>query len=562
MRIQLFNCTMDYTKFPYPLGMIRGTLLWDDRGWVFQNLSGRNDSGYVECEGSWRPTTDGGSLLTLNFVGMDVPLEDELREALHPGARLLWNQLRPRGTIDDLRINLRYASARRELSLELEGKKWKRRRNDAGRSISVQPTWFPYRLDDVAGTIHYVNGHVQLKDISAVHNDTEISLRGSCHLQNGVAWSVHLDEVIADHLHLDRDLMAALPAEIGGAASRLNLRGDISMQGSLDLAGRVGDPYSTTAAWDVTWDVENGSLQCGPCAEHIHGDVRLTGTRDQRGFHSRGELNVDSLVYRGVQVTQIRGPMLLDSHRVVFGAEAERDVPDRAPRAVTADVIGGALSLDAAVSFDEDVPFVLEARLERGDLAELARGANLKNKNIHGRANAVVSLSGNRYGWPSWRGNGAIRLYEADIYEIPVMLALLKLLTIRRPDTTAFTSSEIDFRLQGGHVYLDPINFNGDAISLRGRGEMNLDRQVRLTFYTLVGRRELNLPALKTLLQQASQQLLLIYVTGTLDRPHLTSEPLPMLGETLDQIFPEAAGGDRLSRLPPLHELRILPGRR
>jgi hypothetical protein len=67
---------------------------------------------------------------------------------------------------------------------------------------------------------------------------------------------------------------------------------------------------------------------------------------------------------------------------------------------------------------------------------------------------------------------------------------------------------------------------------------------------------------LKTLLQQASQQLLLIYVTGTLDRPHLTSEPLPMLGETLDQIFPEAAGGDRLSRLPPLHELRILPGRR
>jgi hypothetical protein len=119
------------------------------------------------------------------------------------------------------------------------------------------------------------------------------------------------------------------------------------------------------------------------------------------------------------------------------------------------------------------------------------------------------------------------------------MLALLKLLSIRQPDTTAFTSSDIDFGLVGEDVYLDRINFNGDAISLKGHGEMKLDRRIKLKFYALVGRNEFNLAALRSLLRQASQQILLIHVGGTLDQPQVTSEALPMLKETLDQIFPE-----------------------
>ena len=38
---------------------------------------------------------------------------------------------------------------------------------------------------------------------------------------------------------------------------------------------------------------------------------------------------------------------------------------------------------------------------------------------------------------------------------------------------------------------MDRINFNGDADQPQGSGEMNLDRQIKLTFYTLVGHGEL-----------------------------------------------------------------------
>jgi hypothetical protein len=173
------------------------------------------------------------------------------------------------------------------------------------------------------------------------------------------------------------------------------------------------------------------------------------------------------------------------------------------------------------------------------------------NQQIRGQANALVNLAGTAQGRHTWRGDGFIRLFEADIYEIPVMLALLKMLSIRRPDRTAFTSSDIDFRIQGEHLYFDRINFHGDAISLKGRGEMNLDREINMEFYTLVGRREWDPPALRALLQQAAQQILLIRATGTLDQPHLTREALPMVRETLEQLFPEVAARNQNARTGP-----------
>jgi hypothetical protein len=62
--------------------------------------------------------------------------------------------------------------------------------------------------------------------------------------------------------------------------------------------------------------------------------------------------------------------------------------------------------------------------------------------------------------------------------------------------------------------------------------------------------------------RQASKQLLLIHVTGTLDQPQLTRDPLPLLKETLEQIFPEAVGGEVLSGLPPLGLPSPMPVRR
>ena len=99
------------------------------------------------------------------------------------------------------------------------------------------------------------------------------------------------------------------------------------------------------------------------------------------------------------------------------------------------------------------------------------------------------------------------------------MISLLKILSIRPPDQNAFSDATIDYRIEGEHIYFDRIDFHGDAISLRGKGEMDFQSQIELTFYAMVGRGELDLPVVKQVFRGASQQIMLIHVDGTLAEP-------------------------------------------
>jgi hypothetical protein len=114
-----------------------------------------------------------------------------------------------------------------------------------------------------------------------------------------------------------------------------------------------------------------------------------------------------------------------------------------------------------------------------------------------------------------------------------VMISLLKILSIREPDRTAFSASDIRFRIEGPHLYFDPINFSGDAISLEGKGEMDFQTAIRLRFRAQLGRNELQLPVLREVLGGASEQIMIIHVEGTLEDPITRREPFPVVQQAL-----------------------------
>ena len=106
----------------------------------------------------------------------------------------------------------------------------------------------------------------------------------------------------------------------------------------------------------------------------------------------------------------------------------------------------------------------------------------------------------------------------------------------------AFVQVRGDFRVRGESIYFDTIDFKGDAISLHGRNSwMNLDRELNLRFYTRVGRSQIQLPLITSLLDEASRNILEIEVGGTLDEPNVRAKGFPEIDETLQQLFPEAA---------------------
>jgi hypothetical protein len=131
-----------------------------------------------------------------------------------------------------------------------------------------------------------------------------------------------------------------------------------------------------------------------------------------------------------------------------------------------------------------------------------------------------------------------------------LILALLSRLGSGRTDNTAFTNSDIAFHISDGYVYFDRFDLAGDAITLKGIGEMSLERQLSLDFYSLVGREQFWSPLVRPFLGEASRQFMLIHVDGTLSAPRTTQEMLPGLNETLQQLFPELGNMTSGARSP------------
>jgi len=536
--IALKQCSVRYDKFAYPLTNVRGTIVGKDEIWTFTNLEGLNDSGHVTCQGSLSPTTAGPELV-INLQGRSVPLEDELRDALNLPLQRLWVDLKPRGSID-VDATVHYLTQTRQLSVG--AKVWPQRE-----VCSVEPRFFPYRLDQLTGLIDYRNGEVKLVNMRATHDQVDLRAEGKCALRGDGGWQVELSRITADRLVADSELVHALPGPLREAVYKLDPRGTFFLRGGLNLAGtdRRDDPVA--AAWNVRLDLHNAQLRCGVPLEHVNGSVQLIGDFDGQTFGSRGELDIDSLTWQKLQFTQLKGPLWLDADRVLFGQLADQaanraarsstaQAEDKAPRHITAGVYGGQIFGDGWVTQGRTPEFGLNASVSSLDLKRFSEELFAGQSQISGLMQGTMNLRGTAAGAHTLRGRGTMELSNADIYELPQMVALLKILSVREPDRTAFTRSQANFRIEGEHVYFDKIDFYGDAISLKGSGEMGLDRKLGLNFYAVVGRDEFDLPIIGELIRGASEQMMLVRVDGRLDNPNIRREHFPGVNQALQEI--------------------------
>ena len=544
VNLNLHECSIEYDKFRYPIDKIGGTLQLTDDDWVFHKLEGRNGSGYISADGFWLDEARDGNNLSLQFTATDVPLEDELRRALSPALQRLWSNLRPRGNIDHLKIQVKYNADQRDLKLNVEAQKWPPGQNVEGRSISIEPACFRYKFDNLTGTLRYDNGAVKFTSVQAVHGQLAVETDGSCELLPDGSSRVQLTRLTASRVHLDNELLAALPETLASALVRLNPSGPLGITGGLGFRIPAQSDAPPSIDWDLTFDLENGRLDAAIPIEHVHGGLRLWGKADNGGFLARGEINVDSAIVRDVQLTQLRGPIWIDPQRLIVGTWAENDVNDRVRRRLTANAFGGAAALDAQMELGNDGHFQLQSTLENADLALVMSELAPRQKGLSGKLNALVNLTGKLQGKHTWSGDGQIRLFDADIYELPVMISMLSLLSVRDSNRTAFTKSNIDFRIRGDDLEFDRIDFNGDAISLKGHGRMMASREIDLKFHPQLGRDEAVVPFFRPLNAEAGKQFLLVEVSGTLDRPRVHKQAFPRIDAQLQQIFPELASED------------------
>ena len=105
-------------------------------------------------------------------------------------------------------------------------------------------------------------------------------------------------------------------------------------------------------------------LDCGVRLENLYGNVGVSGWSDGTRHQMRGELALESLTWRDLQLTQVLGPFWVDDDKAMFGSWVARQdnltLPrgqsPAAPRPVVAKIFGGTIYGDGWTSLGAAAP--------------------------------------------------------------------------------------------------------------------------------------------------------------------------------------------------------------
>jgi len=533
--LKLVDCAMQYERFAYPLEQVRGTVVARNGRYTLSDLVGRDRQGsaVVTLQGE-ADSSDAGLALALTIRGTNVPLDDNLKLALRAQEQQVWSDLRPQGRINFLAVVQR-PLGREQPAIRVEIQPQEK-------TVRVEPTFFAYRFEQVEGKAIVTDGRVDLQQLRGHHGRSLFTANGLWQAAPGGGWQLQLTNVNTDRLMFDTDLLRAVPPGVQKVIDRIRPSGNFNAYNSAFRFVRRPDSSQISSQWDVQLACHQASLRGDLPLDNVTGGIQLRGTNDGPKVSAYGELKIDSLIWNDVQFTNFRGPFWTDSTVCYLGQQATAKI-GQPPQRVTADVFGGTIASDVTLQHAGQPNYTADISLGGVDLGRFARERLGGPNDLTGIVSGKLVLANAGRSIYTLTGKGDLHVVDANIYQLPPLVAMLKVLRNRSPNSTAFNRCDAQFDIRGEHIHFNQLNLLGDAVSLYGRGETNFDRRLDLTFYTLLGPADLPIPLWKTVAGHLSEQGLQLKVDGTWDSPQIHREAFPMINQVLTELQSGAQQG-------------------
>lgn len=564
--IGLNNVSVQYDKFPYPLQKIDGLLRLEDTFWTFENLVGTNESASVRGTGHLKPiqVPDPGNPnsmresteLFLALHAESLPVDGQLADALlDPNQKQLLTGLKAKGKID-LDAMIRYYSHDKRLALEFRAVPLP--------EFSVRSEHFPYRIDNLAGEILYNNGVVHSRRLTGQNRNMKLTTGLLCQFAPGGQWVFQLNPLVVEQLVPDRELQEALPPDLQRIFENLQIERPFNLKGFVEFfKPNANAPLCTV--WDSTVVLHQNSANVGLPVQNIFGEIRLSGFAENNEFRLAGDLNLDSAIIRGFQATGLSGPFFYDGRKnssgfqqLYIGQPALKALPmppgipqlkafsrspwfdDRQPtRPIRGTLFDGELLCTGLVLIGNNMSYSIDTSLTGANMTKIAMDLEPSAQKIAGTLNLQSHFRGDGRKMETLGGRGKIELRNANIYDAPGMLRLLRELSIREtdPNAGAFSSADINYYLQGNRVVFDPMIFEGAAFSLTGNGEMRLDnRHVNLIMKTRLGNRKTQIPIVSDIIGGVGDQFIQLNIEGPISDPTVHRVALPEIQRGIREI--------------------------
>ncbi|MGC8540070.1 MAG: AsmA-like C-terminal region-containing protein [Phycisphaerae bacterium] len=385
--------------------------------------------------------------------------------------------------------------------------------------MTVKPAFLPTPLSGVTGDVDVTAGMIRMKDIQAGAGAQHLQLSGVYHTgSDSLALSL-----TAGGPHLSKPWMALIPGSTGRFIDGLKPRASWILELPRLQRIKVGKAYR----WHIT-----GSLVLNNLA--TAGDIKLKAKQatvtialDLTPGNSLpmldGQFDVSRLNWEGRIADPLTGEITANSstHQITIDQ-------------IKGMVAGGKLTGQIHIHTGSAASYDVACQLHGSQLAQLlvAHAGVGSAKGIQtstGIVDASLNLSTILGKKTIRKGNGQLVISHARIYDVPMAMGLMQIVTLRLPISSDFQHAHVRYFINNNIVRFQPISLSSPGVNLVGEGSLNLhttDLSLRFITQSPHGTR---VPLLGVLFGLARAQLLELRVSGTLAKPVIAPVPLRFL---------------------------------
>ena len=510
---------------------------------IFDGFTATHAGAQVRLTGAKRPLPEGrDQKLVVHVSGTNVPLDADLQTALTAvKADNLWTAFQPTGHLTfvaDVEVLDRAPHpSHPDISPPLDPT------TDVKVTFgfsgpTVTPKFFPYELTDFSGWLEYKNNRLDVAHMAARHGVSRVKLEAGevRFYPDGAIWA-NLGGIEVKPCVADAALKKALPGKLGTALDELQLKGGTELVvkhlvvsvppdgkdnpapipplrreglkaedtrpvvgaaafGSAPppflgegVGGRGSSP-NPIIYWDAELKLFGASLDAGVVWEDAFGSVACRGRYE--GTHLgavRGNVWLDRALVSRLPVTVARCQMRADA-QLPDPARPGQYLPTTLQLVnVAGDLFHGALGGQARIVLTDTTRYEVLLTATDVQLEEVARHYRLgSDADLKGIAQAQLLLFNKpdpKTGRFVVEGSGKVDVPTGRMYNLPILLDLVKVLKLQTPDKTAFEQAHVVFRVQGDRIKVEQLDLIGKAICLGGSGELDTTGDyVKFEFYT------------------------------------------------------------------------------
>jgi hypothetical protein len=541
--------------FPLLISDLQGIVEYDGAAWTFSELKGSHGSAELTADGEYR-TEQGRGLLGLTVQTTGAEFHRELVAALPESWKKLFEEFSPKGKFDCKTTIDWVPGEPPEIGMEADLK-----------NVEISLKSFPFPLSDVQGHISLHRDpqdlsllRADLTNVEGKHEDTKVAMKyGFAILEPAGAWRVRLDDLQVEDLNPNNRFRRALPSGFREVVDTLDPRdGPISLAGMLEFRGSGKPEDGATSAWDLEVLCTDTSVTTGVDLKHLYGKFKIRGTWDGRAIATEGESDLTSMSIMGYQFSNVKGPISIFGNQLIIGSrdvvnprrDAEKAKQKPAPQhRITGRAIGGLFTLDGIAVLGKETSYKVVLTMRDALLERYAEQYMPNQHDLRGIMTGEAELVGRGNSARSLIGTGQLLIRPAALYQLPVMLAVVKQLNGGSANNTAFEEAQAFFEIENGRFNFKQVDLKGAALNLKGFGFVTFDRRLSFDFFASVPRNRAPLAIIQQMVGQATVGWMGIVVRGTLDNPDAKIRPAQRLDETvkrfLSGIDPRPATGQR-----------------